>query len=89
MDMDSCLAIENFKKQIIDLINNSDLSIGMLMYLLADLQNEITLMYKKTLKEEQNHSENHNDLKVGNIQIQTDDNTPKDLEIDLSGLKLT
>lgn len=46
------LQIENTKTEIINVINDSGLPIGVIHYLLGDIKNEVTYEYKKALAQE-------------------------------------
>jgi hypothetical protein len=47
--------IEYFKKEILNIINNSGLSIDIGYYVMKDILNEIHLIYLETLNNEQNN----------------------------------
>lgn len=47
------LQIENTKTEIINVINNSGLPIGVIHYLIRDIKNEVAYEYQKAITQEQ------------------------------------
>lgn len=52
--MEELLKIESFKNNINNCINNSQLSIGIIRYILKDILNEIDVLYNNLLQQELN-----------------------------------
>lgn len=52
--MEELLKIESFKNNINNCINNSQLSIGIIKYILKDMLNEIDILYNNLLQQELN-----------------------------------
>lgn len=46
------LQIENIKQNLIDIINNSGLPIGVIHYLLKDISNEVIVEYNRAIAQE-------------------------------------
>lgn len=51
------LQIESIKSNLIDIINNSGLPIGVIHYMLKDISREVATEYNKTLLTEQQQKE--------------------------------
>lgn len=52
MNIDSCLNIENFKEQLINLVNNCNLTIGTALYIVKDIHNSLYNAYLEELRKE-------------------------------------
>ena len=63
------LQIENVKQNIIDVINNSQLPIGVIHYLLKDISKEVANEYNKTLmfEQQQRQQKQQNEIKEQDI----------------------
>ena len=57
------LQIENVKQDIIDVINNSQLPIGVIYYLFKDISKEVANEYNKTLMLEQQQKQQEEEKK--------------------------
>lgn len=64
------LQIENVRQDIIDVINNSQLPIGVIYYLFKDISKEVANEYNKTLmleqQQKQQEEEKQQDIKEEN-----------------------
>ena len=55
------MILNDFKQQIVQLINNSGLSVEMVYYILKDLMNEVAVTYNQQLQKEKEEKEQAED----------------------------
>lgn len=73
------LQIENVKQNIIDIINNSGLPIGVINYLFKDISREVANEYNRALSFEQQQKKEQ-ELKEKELKEQKENNDEKESE---------
>lgn len=51
--MDTCLMIEKFRNDLIEIVNNSNLTIGTALFIYKDIYNDLYKEYQRVLELEQ------------------------------------
>lgn len=83
--MDSCVLIEQYKKSLLELTNSCNLTIGMARYIVKEIYDELTVVYKQQLQEEikqlkNGEVETEASISIGNVDDETGVSThPQDI----------
>lgn len=83
--MDFCMQFEKLRNDLIEAINNSNLTIGAAFYVFKDVYSEIGILYKETLNKEasgENIKEEKEEIPLVELKNETAENTDVYVPVD-------